>query len=223
MDCKGKRFSTKFFIILLDFFYNQPNSKINYKNDCSFLPNLPNSLNLPQKMRIDPSQYPSYFQRYIELVEGIDLHSLLPQSFDELKVALLQIPVSKADYAYASGKWTVKQVLQHCIDTERIFAYRALCISRDEQQHLPGFDQDYYIQHANLQNKSLEFLKEEMLIARQSTLMLFQHFTDTELSKKGIASEHPITVLALGYIIVAHWMHHQRELTEKYGIIFTRS
>ncbi|MFT4094506.1 MAG: DinB family protein [Niabella sp.] len=130
----------------------------------------------------------------------------------------MQIPESQADFAYTPGKWTVKQVLQHCIDTERIFSYRALCIARGEQQPLPGFDQDVYAQNADVNNKSLQFLKNEMILIRESSILLFTHFADTELNRMGTVSNYSTTVLALGFNIVGHWLHHYSILTEKYGI-----
>lgn len=167
-------------------------------------------------MRPQQTDYPQYFESYISLVTGDDVHSILTSSIMDLKNALAAIPDTKADYAYAPGKWTIKQALQHCIDTERIFAYRALCLARSEQQPLPGFDQELYAGQANVENKPLQFLKDEMLLVRQSTEMLFKHFEDKELSKAGMVSNNKITVLAMGYTIIGHWLHHQSILKEKY-------
>lgn len=169
-------------------------------------------------MRPHPSEYPPYFEPYVSKVEGDDLHTILPLSLDRMKDFLAAIPEAKAGFSYAPGKWTVKEVLQHCIDTERIFAYRALCLARGEQQPLPGFDQDLYAGNADVKNKSLQSLKDEMLLVRQSTLLLLGPFTSKELNRSGTVSSYATTVLALGFNIAGHWLHHQTILTERYGI-----
>jgi hypothetical protein len=169
-------------------------------------------------MRPDPTQYPSYFEPYISKTEGDDIHSLLSLSVESLKSFLLSIPEAKAGFAYAPGKWTVKQVLQHCIDTERIFAYRALCIARGETQPLPGFDEKLYAANVNVENKSLQSLKDEMLLVRQSAVMLFSNLTNTELDRTGTVGGNALTPLALGFLIAGHWLHHQSILTSRYGL-----
>lgn len=169
-------------------------------------------------MRPAPTQYPSYFEPYISKVEGNDILITMPQSLDDLKTFLSEIPESKADFAYAPGKWTVKQVLQHCIDTERIFSYRALCIARGEIQPLPGFDEKLYAANANVENKSLQVLKDEMLLIRQSAVILFRYLTSAELDRTGTVSGNSINVSALGFLIAGHWLHHQSILTDRYGL-----
>ena len=169
-------------------------------------------------MRPTPTQYPSYFEPYISKVEGDDILITMPQSLEDLKNFLSKIPESKADFAYAPGKWTVKQVLQHCIDTERIFAYRALCIARGETQTLPGFDEKLYAANVNVENKSLQALKDEIQLARQSAVILFRYLTNTELCRTGSVGGNSINVSALGFLIVGHWLHHQSILTDRYGL-----
>ena len=169
-------------------------------------------------MRPLPTDYPPYFEPYISKVKGDDLPAIMETGISALKDVLEKIPDAKADFSYAPDKWTVKQVIQHCIDTERVFAYRALCIARGETQPLPGFDQDIFATNADVANKSLSYLKNEMVIMRQSSVMLFDHFTETELSKTGTVSNYTTTVLALGFNIVGHWLHHYYILTDKYGI-----
>ncbi|GAB3429256.1 DinB family protein [Niabella aquatica] len=169
-------------------------------------------------MRPDSTQYPPYFEPYISKVKGNDIQSIMSQSLEKLKIFLCPIPELKAGFTYAPGKWTVKHVLQHCIDAERIFAYRALCIARGEQQHLPGFDQDLYVANANVENKSLQLLKDELLLVRQSTVMLFTHLTNAALDRTGTVGGNTITALALAFIIEGHWLHHQSILIDKYGL-----
>jgi DinB superfamily len=165
-----------------------------------------------------PTAYPPFYDTYVKLVPEENILSALPISMQQLKQDLSSIGLEKADYAYAPGKWTVKQLLQHTIDTERIFAYRALCISRGEQQSLPGFDENAYAAVADGKNRHLKDLKEEMLTVRLSTIQLYQGFSSDMMNSSGFSSEKAINVHSLGYIIVGHWRHHAVVLHEKYGI-----
>jgi hypothetical protein len=124
----------------------------------------------------------------------------------------------KAGYAYSPGKWTIRQLLQHTIDTERIFSYRALCISRGEKKSLPGFDENAFAEVAEASNRHLTDLKEEMLCVRQSSVLLFQSFTDDMLRTSGLVNNNPVTVLAIGFMIIGHWRHHAGILRERYAI-----
>ena len=119
------------------------------------------------------------------------------------------IPEEKADYAYADGKWTVKQLLQHVIDAERIFGYRALSLSRGEQQPLPGFDENGYGDHATARDRSLSSLASEFRNLRHSTIDLFASFNDQQLNELGVSSNHPTRANSLGFIILGHWKHHE--------------
>jgi hypothetical protein len=163
-------------------------------------------------------QYPPFYENYIKLVPEENLLSALSNSLQQLKQDLSLVGIDKADYAYAPGKWMVKQLIQHAIDTERIFSYRALCISRGEHQSLPGFDENVYADIANARNRHLKDLKEEMLTLRLSTMQLFQSFDTEMINRSGHSNQKSITVLALGYIIIGHWRHHAEVLQDKYGI-----
>jgi len=121
----------------------------------------------------------------------------------------------KADYAYADGKWTVKQVLGHMADTERVFAYRALAFSR-EAIELPGFDQDVYMEKATFNTRNLEDIADEFKTVRESSLYLFRSLSDEQQIQKGIASGNPVSVRALAYMIAGHEMHHIKILKERY-------
>ncbi|MGL6269497.1 MAG: DinB family protein [Chitinophagaceae bacterium] len=163
-------------------------------------------------------QYPPFYETYVKLVQEENLLTAFSNSFQQLKQDLSLIGIDKAEYAYAPGKWTVKQLLQHAIDTERIFGYRALCISRTEHQSLPGFDENVYAEKANAKNRHLKDLKEEMLTLRLSTIQLFQSFDTEMINRSGLSNQKTISVLALGYIIIGHWRHHAGVLQDKYGI-----
>jgi hypothetical protein len=164
------------------------------------------------------SDYPVFYETYVNLVQEKDLESALTTSIQDLQRYLAAIPADKADHAYDTGKWTVKEVLQHVIDAERVFAYRALCFSRNEQQSLPGFDEKEYAVYADVSQRVLKDLKDEFLTVRQATVQMFHGFTEEMLNRKGIANKNPITVLSLGYVIIGHWRHHQNILQERYGV-----
>lgn len=170
-------------------------------------------------MRPSPADYSPMAATYVRLVPEENIRLTLPDSLTELEQFLDRIPDDKATYTYAPGKWTVKAVLQHCIDTERVFSYRALCFARGEQQPLPGFDQDLYASNVQADNRILDSLKEELSLVRVSTILLFESISDATLQNRGKASNYEVTPLALGYMIIGHWRHHQRILEEKYGIL----
>lgn len=169
-------------------------------------------------MRPLPADYAAFAATYVTLVPEENIRTVLPDSLTELEQFIDHIPDEKADYAYAEGKWTVKEVLQHAIDTERVFSYRALAVARGEHQHLPGFDQDQYAGNVDVGNRVLDSLKEELSLVRVSTILLFETISDAALQFRGTASNHAITPLALGYMIIGHWRHHQGVLQREYGL-----
>ena len=169
-------------------------------------------------MRPQETDYPAFFQKYVALANGEDIKEILSRSQNDLEDFLNNIPQSKADYAYGNGKWTVKEVLQHCIDSERIFAYRALCHARGEQQPLPGFDQEEYATYIDVQNRSLNDLKTELLLIRQTTTLLFNSFSAADMERTGFIGENPIKAFCWGFIITGHFIHHQNILQSKYFV-----
>ena len=164
------------------------------------------------------TDYGTFFQTYVSLVPEENISAAITSSLQELRLYLSVIPDDKADYAYAEGKWTVKQLLQHVIDAERVFSYRALCIGRGEQQSLPGFDENVYAANADVKHRSLRELKDEFLAVRQTSSQLFHGFTETMLNRRGISNTSPTTCLAFGFVLLGHWRHHQTVLKERYGI-----
>ena len=137
-------------------------------------------------------------------------------TLDEMLAFLDDIDPEKADYRYAEGKWSVKELLQHVIDTERIFSYRALCIARGETQSLPGFDENVYASNADVSGKSLKELKEELLSVRESVFMMFRGFTSEMLDRIGTSNNKQVRVNAIGYMIIGHVRHHFNILNERY-------
>ena len=166
--------------------------------------------------RPTPSESNSFFDRYIQLVPENDLILALENQERDLPNFLDGIHSSKAGYAYAPGKWTVLQLLQHVIDAERIFGYRALCFARGESHPLPGFDENSYAALAPADHRTLVDISEEMISLRKNTLLLFKSIPEDHWLRPGVASGNHMTVLSLGYVIVGHMQHHINILQEKY-------
>jgi hypothetical protein len=167
--------------------------------------------------RPQANDYPAFYETYISLVPEPNLLQALQASVHEMRQDLSMIGLEKSDYAYAPGKWTVKQLLQHAIDTERIFGYRALCIARGEKQSLPGFDENAYAELADVSRRHIKDIKEEFLMIRHSSIHLFNGMDDLTLGRSGISNGKPISVLSIGYAIVGHWRHHAQILQTRYG------
>ena len=162
------------------------------------------------------TDHPPYFSKYIDLIEGDDIKKAFAAQQLQLAAILNAIPDAKADYAYAEGKWTVKQLLQHIIDTERIFAYRALWIARRSETPLSGFDENAFAEHADVSKRSLQDLKNEFIAVRSSTQILFDSFTQDDLQQHGISNTKEIKVNAIGFITLGHLVHHYNVLKERY-------
>jgi len=163
-----------------------------------------------------PSTYLGYFKRYIDLVEEEDLMTAFKKQTAGLSPFLQSITEEKSTYAYAENKWTIKELLQHAIDTERILSYRALCLARGEQLNLPGFEEDEYAANSFANNRNWSDLIAEFVTVRKSTEMLFESLNDSVLNNAGTANSNPVTVLSLGFTIVGHWYHHKKILRERY-------
>ncbi|MDP5120490.1 MAG: DinB family protein [Spirosomaceae bacterium] len=161
------------------------------------------------------STLPPFYDRYISLCNTVSLKN----SFEKFAVDTV-LDASKlealGDLVYAQNKWTAKQVLQHCIDTERIMSYRALRFSRNDKTALPGFDEDRYANEASVSERSLENLMEEFLLVRQTTVILFSSLSEESLQRKGTASGIEISVEQLGYMLIGHLLHHQSIFSERY-------
>ena len=165
---------------------------------------------------LDSSEYHPYYELYLSKCPFNDILSGLQQSKDQFETFLKSIPAEKQLYKYASDKWTIKEVLVHIIDTERIFAYRALRIARRDVTALPGFDQDEYVLNSDANSRNFEDLISEFVSVRLSTVSLFNSFSEEDLLQKGIASNSHISVRALGYILIGHQNHHQEIIEKRY-------
>lgn len=160
--------------------------------------------------------YPEFYSNYINLVVEEDLIEALAAQTAQVDFFFIEIEEEKSCLNYAPGKWTLKELLQHIIDTERIFMYRALCIARKEKQSLPGFDENEYAQNAHANERAWKDLCDEYIYLRKSCLHLFKSFTPDMLLNSGQSNEKPITVLALGYALVGHLQHHINIINERY-------
>jgi uncharacterized damage-inducible protein DinB len=165
--------------------------------------------------RPQPDEYSALPARYVDLVVNGPILEILEYQQQSTYNFFVRMDPGKAAYAYADGKWTVKQVLGHMADSERVFAYRALAFSR-EAIELPGFDQDVYMEKATFNTRSLEDLANEFKTIREASLYLFKSMTEDQTTQKGIASGNPVSVRALAYIIAGHEMHHIKILKERY-------
>lgn len=160
--------------------------------------------------------YPAYFDKYIQLVETDSVTEAIIKYAQPLIEFFESIPEDKALYRYAEGKWSVKEMLQHIIDTERIFGYRALCISRKDQTPLPGFDEKTYSDASHADERNQHDLVEELKAVRTSTDLLLKSFTAEQLQQSGITNGQQNTVNAIGFIIFGHLLHHKKILEERY-------
>jgi hypothetical protein len=167
-------------------------------------------------MRPVQGDYAPYYENYIKLIEGEDILRILNEQNKKTQDILNSFSEHRGNYRYADGKWTVKEVVGHLLDTERVFAYRALCISRGEKKTLPGFDQDDYVSEGNFNRRELFDLNYEYRLLRESNLLLFRSFTPEMLKLKGFANESSVTVLAILFMIAGHEKHHMNVLREKY-------
>ena len=171
------------------------------------------------KMKLDQlpiNEYADFYSRYIQAIENVELIEELEISLHAFIRFVQDIPMDKFDFRYEEGKWTIKDIIQHLIDCERIFSYRALRISRNDKTPLPGFDEDDYAVNTNANERSIQDLLTEMAVVRQATLSLFKSFSQEQLKRLGTASNKEISVRAIGFIIVGHQKHHQNIFEERY-------
>ena len=165
--------------------------------------------------RPNPDEYSEYAGRYINLVGDGQIVDILESQKEESCRLFTGIGEERSKYAYAEGKWTIKQMLGHMADTERIFAYRALVFSH-ESITLPGFDQDVYMQQATFNSRPLEDLVNEFKAVREASIYLFKWMTDEQSKQKGIASGSPFSPRAYAYMIAGHEVYHWGILRERY-------
>jgi len=164
----------------------------------------------------ESNEHDPYYRKYIDRVPDGDIAATLGSQVESTLAFLRSVSEENAGRSYAAGKWTMKQVLGHLIDSERIFAYRALCVGRNDKTWLPGFEQDDYVANADFNARTLESFIEELAAVRRATVNLFKHFTDEEWQRRGIANQQEISARAIAYIVAGHELHHLEILKSRY-------
>jgi hypothetical protein len=170
------------------------------------------------RARPDATEYGSFFHGYVSSVPEGDVIAILRDSGRTLHERLSPIPEERGGHRYAEGRWTIREVLGHLIDAERIFTYRALRIARGDATPLPGFDENDYVRASGSDTRTLASLVREQAVVREGTVQLFESLPDEAWIRRGTASGAEISVRALAYITAGHALHHFRILGERYGV-----
>jgi uncharacterized damage-inducible protein DinB len=165
---------------------------------------------------LKPNEYAEYYSQYIKQSGNANLLDVLKESAQALNSLFETISDEKMNYKYAEDKWTIKDMLLHIIDAERVFAYRALRFARADKTNLPGFEHNDYVVVANANGRNKASLLNEYNAQRESTIQLFSNFTDDMLLQIGVASGNPMSVRALGFVTAGHETHHCNILKERY-------
>jgi hypothetical protein len=169
--------------------------------------------------RPQPDEYGTYFGRYVQRVpEGSDIFALLSSQPDELRALLQGVSEAQANARPAPGEWSIKEIIGHLCDAERIMAYRALRFARGDTKALPGFEQDDYVKGTDFNVRSLPDLIEEFSCQRRANVLCFQPLTEAEIMRLGTASDTPLSVRGLLYILAGHVMHHVESLKTDYKV-----
>jgi hypothetical protein len=164
------------------------------------------------------NEYNPYYERYIKLVPEEDILITLDQQLSETQILLRSISEQHGSFRYEAEKWSVKEVLGHLIDTERIMSYRALRIARNDRTPIPGFEQDDYVKNGAFDTRSVSSLAREFEQVRRSTISLFRNLEPEAWERRGTANNAEISVRALAYIIAGHELHHKALLKDRYGL-----
>jgi len=167
-------------------------------------------------MLLNLDTVPPFYKNYVKLIEETDPIQALRISGNRAQELLHSIPLAKQDFSYASGKWTIRELLCHMIDAERIFSYRALRFARNDKKELAGFDENAYAPESNASGRELKNILAEMAHLRSSTIDLFTGFSAEMLSRKGNANGTELSVASQGFIIAGHETHHLKVLKERY-------
>jgi len=166
--------------------------------------------------RPEKTEYAEFYANYVSLVEEADVLSALRNQSSELQKMLSEIPSEKENFRYATGKWSVKELVGHIIDAERVFSYRALRISRGDETPLAGFEENSYVANSNFSRSNFADLIEEFSLLRAANVILFKNLTEAAWLRRGTASDAAVSVRALAFIMVGHVRHHANILRERY-------
>lgn len=164
------------------------------------------------------TDYASFYAGYVSLVPEDDVLSVIETQSSETQRLISSLDEQRATHRYAEGKWSVKEVIGHLTDGERVFGYRAMCIARGETSSLPGFDENEYMKYANFDSWRLGDLAESYALVRRSNIVMFRNFDDEAWNRRGVANNTPVTVRALAYVIAGHERHHLKVLRERYRV-----
>jgi uncharacterized damage-inducible protein DinB len=168
------------------------------------------------KKRPQAHEYGAFYQTYISKIEEDDVLQALQEGQHTTLAFFKNLPAEKWDYRYAPGKWSIKELLQHVVDGERVFAYRALRIARNDRTPLPGFDENEFAAASHAGLRTPESLMAEYEAVRTATVLMYQSFTEEDLGRIGTASNYPASPLAIGFIIAGHEQHHIGVIKERY-------
>ena len=166
-----------------------------------------------------PGTYGTFYQTYVDLVPDGDMRRLLPVIFDADFRALRTIPPEQERHRYAAGKWSIRESVGHMIDTERVFSYRALRVSRGDTTPLASFDENRFVSGARYDDIPLEQILSELMAVHAATILLFENMADEAWDRMGTASDNPISVRGLAYLIAGHELHHMNIFKERYGVM----
>ncbi|WP_299739019.1 DinB family protein [uncultured Rossellomorea sp.] len=164
----------------------------------------------------ETNEYPPYYKEYVNNVPDGELLQILDDQQNETKKLLKDLNEKTSEYKYAPGKWTIKEVIGHITDTERIMCYRLLSIARGEQEMLPGYNDDEYVRRGNFNRFSLSDLLHQQALVRQHTILLLSSMDEEALRRRGNANGSEVTARAIGYIIAGHEIHHRRLIKDRY-------
>ena len=166
--------------------------------------------------RPETNEFATYYNTYISLIDGDGVMPILDAQSAELRTVFSDVSEEKGAFAYAPGKWTLKEAISHLIDGERIFAYRVLRISRGDETPIEGFEQDGYIENSNANNRPFADLLDEFDLQRKANLLMLNNLDEAGSLRMGTASNSPISARALTYIMAGHVKHHINVLRERY-------
>jgi uncharacterized damage-inducible protein DinB len=166
--------------------------------------------------RPEPNEYPSFYQSYVDNVRSSNIIKELTDQVLDIQAIISEIPEEKENYKYAEGKWTIKEIIGHIIDTERVLGYRAMRFARKDKTPLPGYDENFFVANANFQKQTLYSLGHEFAIVREANLALFKVWDEEALSQTGVANDLDVSVRAILFMIAGHATHHINVIKLKY-------
>ena len=166
--------------------------------------------------RPSPTEYAPYFEKYTSLVQGNNIIASLTNQIQNTRALLKGLSEDQGNFRYAPDKWSIKEVIGHLIDTERIFAYRALRFARHDQTHLSSFDENAFVTNSNYTSRHLAGIAEEFDVVRQNSVYLFKNLDQDIWLRSGPVSDYQITVRALAYVIAGHELHHLNIIRSRY-------